>query len=98
MGAFRPPGAKGLDRGRAEGVSAGDFTILIQAAQAGIGVALLPELQCQDALRDGQLIRILPEWSAKDGIIHLVFPSRRGMLPGVRATIDFLAATLKAQV
>jgi hypothetical protein len=35
--------------------------------------------------------------SAKDGIIHLVFPSRRGMLPGVRATIDFLAAALKAQ-
>jgi DNA-binding transcriptional LysR family regulator len=79
-------------------VSAGDFAILIQAAQAGIGVALLPELQCQDALRHGLLVRILPDWSAKDGIIHLVFPSRRGMLPGVRATIDFLAAALKAQV
>src|SRR5882757_3305117 len=79
-------------------VSAGDFAILIQAAQAGIGVALLPEIQCQDALRDGLLVRILPDWSAKDGIIHLVFPSRRGMLPGVRATIDFLATALKAQV
>jgi DNA-binding transcriptional LysR family regulator len=79
-------------------VSAGDFGILVQAAQAGIGVALLPELECQSALRDGKLIRVLPDWSAKDGIIHLVFPSRRGMLPGVRATIDFLAATLKAEV
>jgi DNA-binding transcriptional LysR family regulator len=79
-------------------VSAGDFAILIEAAQAGIGVALLPEIQCQDALREGHLVRVLPEWSAKDGIIHLVFPSRRGMLPGVRATIDFLAAALKAQV
>jgi len=79
-------------------VSAGDFAILIEAARAGIGVALLPELQCQDAQRDGQLVRVLPEWSAKEGIIHLVFPSRRGMLPGVRAAIDFLAAALKAQV
>ncbi|WP_420839449.1 LysR substrate-binding domain-containing protein [Bradyrhizobium oropedii] len=79
-------------------VSAGDFTILIQAAQAGIGIALLPELECQGALRDGRLVRVLPDWSAKDGIIHLVFPSRRGMLPGVRATIDLLAGALKAQV
>jgi DNA-binding transcriptional LysR family regulator len=79
-------------------VSAGDFGILIQAAQAGLGVALLPELECQSALRDGTLVRVLPDWSVKDGIIHLVFPSRRGMLPGVRATIDFLAATLKAEV
>jgi DNA-binding transcriptional LysR family regulator len=79
-------------------VSAGDFTILIQAAQAGIGVALLPELECQGALHDRKLVRVLPDWSAKDGIIHLVFPSRRGMLPGVRAMIDFLATALKAQV
>jgi len=79
-------------------VSAGDFAILIQAAQAGIGVALLPELQCQSELDSGKLVRVLPDWSARDGIIHLVFPSRRGMLPGVRATIDFLAGSLKAQV
>lgn len=79
-------------------ISAGDFTILIQAAQAGIGVGLLPELECQGALHDGKLVHVLPDWSARDGIIHLVFPSRRGMLPGVRATIDFLASALKAQV
>jgi DNA-binding transcriptional LysR family regulator len=79
-------------------VSAGDFAILVEAAQAGIGVALLPEILCQAALRDGQLVHVLPDWSAKEGIIHLVFPSRRGMLPGVRATIDFLATALKAIV
>ena len=31
-----------------------------------------------------------------DGILHLVFASRRGMLPGVRAVIDFVAAALKS--
>lgn len=79
-------------------ISAGDFTILIHAAQAGLGIALLPELQCQAALSEGKLVRVLPDWSAREGIIHLVFPSRRGMLPGVRATIDFLATALKAQI
>ena len=79
-------------------VSSGDFAILLYAAVSGIGVALLPEMDCQEALRHKRLVRVLPGWSAADGIIHLVFPSRRGMLPSVRATIDFLAATLKATI
>jgi DNA-binding transcriptional LysR family regulator len=39
---------------------------------------------------------VLPEWSGTDGILHLVFASRRGMLPAVRAVIDFAAAALKS--
>jgi DNA-binding transcriptional LysR family regulator len=79
-------------------VSAGDFPILLDAAIAGIGLALLPEIDCQDALSRKRLVRVLPGWSVGDGIIHLVFPSRRGMLPSVRATIDFLATTLKSTI
>jgi DNA-binding transcriptional LysR family regulator len=79
-------------------VSAGDFPILFDAAVAGIGVALLPEVHCRDAIRNQRLVRVLPAWSIAEGIIHLVFPSRRGMLPSVRATIDFLATTLKSTI
>jgi DNA-binding transcriptional LysR family regulator len=79
-------------------LSAGDFPILFEAAVAGIGVALLPEVHCRDAIRAKRLARVLPEWSVAEGIIHLLFPSRRGMLPSVRATIDFLAMTLKSTV
>ncbi len=79
-------------------LSAGDFPILFDAAVAGIGVALLPEINCRDAIQGKQLVRVLPEWSVGEGIIHLVFPSRRGMLPSVRATIDFLATTLKSTI
>ena len=46
------------------------------------------------ALTFGQLVRILPEWEAPQGMLHLVFTSRRGLLPGVRAVIDFAAETL----
>ena len=35
-------------------------------------------------------------WSGTDGILHVVFASRRGMLPSVRAVIDFVAAALKS--
>jgi hypothetical protein len=37
---------------------------------------------------------VLPEWSAPQGVMHFVYPSRRGMLPGVRALVDFLAERL----
>jgi DNA-binding transcriptional LysR family regulator len=79
-------------------LSAGDFAILLDAAVAGIGLALLPEIDCADAIHQKRLVRVLPGWSVADGIIHLVFPSRRGMLPSVRATIDFLATTLKSTI
>jgi len=79
-------------------LSAGDFPILFEAAVAGIGVALLPEVHCRDAIRAKRLARVLPEWSVAEGVIHLLFPSRRGMLPSVRATLDFLATTLKSTI
>jgi NAD(P)H-dependent FMN reductase len=39
-----------------------------------------------------QVVEVLPEWRPRSGIVHAVFPSRRGLLPAVRALIDFLAA------
>lgn len=72
----------------------GDFAILLEAARAGIGVALLPETVCAPAITSGELEILLPEWSAPQGIMHFVYPSRRGMMPGVRALVDFLAERL----
>jgi DNA-binding transcriptional LysR family regulator len=37
---------------------------------------------------------VLPEWNVPEGTMHFVYPSRRGMLPGVRALVDFLAERL----
>jgi DNA-binding transcriptional LysR family regulator len=77
-------------------LGSGSFEILIAAACQGTGIALLPATYCQNALATGALVRVLPEWSGTDGIIHLVFASRRGMLPSVRAVIDFAATALKS--
>jgi len=65
---------------------------LRQAAIEGIGVALLPQLICATELREGKLERALPEWGCTPSEIQATFPTRRGMLPAVRALIDFLAA------
>jgi DNA-binding transcriptional LysR family regulator len=72
----------------------GDFPLVRAAAERGLGVALLPESVCCSALRSGALEAILPEWSPPQGIVHCVFPSRRGLLPAVRVLIDWLAERL----
>jgi Transcriptional regulator len=74
----------------------GDFAVLLESARRGMGVALLPEFVCAPAITRGELEVVLPEWSAPEGTMHFVYPSRRGMLPGVRALVDFLAERLPA--
>jgi len=74
----------------------GDFAVLLEAARRGLGVALLPEFVCAPAIAQGELEVVLPDWSVPDGTMHFVYPSRRGMLPGVRALVDFLAERLPA--
>jgi len=71
-----------------------DFVLLHAAVHAGLGIALLPESVVREDLRSGVLARVLPQWNTPQGILHVVFPSRRGMLPALRAFIDFLAERL----
>jgi DNA-binding transcriptional LysR family regulator len=69
-----------------------DMAAVRQAAVDGIGIALLPDHVCQEELAVGRLIRVLPEWRGQQGIVHLVFTTRRGLPPAVRALIDHLAS------
>ena len=71
-----------------------DFPVLMSAARAGLGIALLPESSCAVWVRRGELEVVVPDWRLPQGICHAVFPSRRGLLPAVRVFIDFLAERL----
>lgn len=68
-----------------------DMVTLHKAALAGIGVVQLPAMLVRDDLAAGLLVRLLPNWAPRREIIHIIFPSRRGLLPSVRALIEFLA-------
>lgn len=68
-----------------------DFIVMRQAVLAGLGIALLPESVIRADLESGKLEQVLPAWTLPLGVFHLVFPTRRGLLPSVRAFIDFLA-------
>lgn len=69
---------------------ADDLLTLRLAALAGTGMCWLPSYMCEDDLRQGRLIRLLPDWQSPRGLVHAVFPSRRGLTPAVRRFLDFL--------
>lgn len=68
-----------------------DMLALKQAALKGVGVVQLPTLMLQTHLESGDLVHLLPGWKPETEVIHCIFPTRRGMLPSVRALLDFLA-------
>jgi DNA-binding transcriptional LysR family regulator len=76
-------------------LSTDDLFTLRHAALLGIGAVVVPRLLVANDLEGGALIRLLPSLKGHVGIVHAVFPSRRGMVPAVRALLDFLTETTK---
>lgn len=74
-----------------------DMVALRLAALRGAGVCQFPTFVVADDINAGRLIDLLPEWSPTAGIIHAMFPTRRGLLPSVRALMDFLAKEYAAR-
>jgi DNA-binding transcriptional LysR family regulator len=75
-----------------------NFPALKTAAAAGVGVALLPDHLCRRDLASGRLVRVYPDWQTEIGVVHIVFTTRRGLPPAVRAFIDHLAEVFRLAV
>ncbi|GCA51390.1 HTH-type transcriptional regulator DmlR [Sinorhizobium sp. KGO-5] len=73
---------------------ADESRVLREAALAGLGITTLPGKLCQQEIESGTLVRILPEWTAGKVMTTILMPHRRGQLPSVRATVDFIAERL----
>jgi DNA-binding transcriptional LysR family regulator len=52
--------------------------VLLELAIAGRGVAALPEFHCADALRRGELVRVLPQLGSQPKPVQFVWPATRG--------------------
>ncbi|MBP7567804.1 MAG: LysR family transcriptional regulator [Burkholderiaceae bacterium] len=76
---------------------ADDLLTLKFAIARGAGIGVLPDYMCGDELRDGRLVRLLPNWAVPEAVVHAVFPSRRGLVPAVRRFLDFLGEHLKGE-
>lgn len=70
---------------------------LVHGAVAGVGFVRLPGVIVRPMIERGELVEALPGWKPVCGIIHAVFPSRRGMLPTVRAFLDYCYERFNAE-
>ncbi len=66
--------------------------MLLAAAQAGLGIAVLPTFIASPALADGTVEPILIDQPRDDGALHAVMPPGRATTARVRALVDFLVA------
>ena len=73
-----------------------DLQLLLQAALAGAGVAQLPFNLCATAIDSDQLRVLLPAYVLPAHQLNAVYPSRRGLVPAVRAFLDMLTVELPA--
>ncbi|WP_274850651.1 LysR family transcriptional regulator [Serratia marcescens] len=67
-----------------------DMLMLRTAAIAGAGIVQLPAMMMRDNMLRGELVQLLPGWQPQGGVVHAVYPSRRGLLPAVRLLLDYL--------
>ena len=63
----------------------------VAAAVRGAGIDLQPTFLIADELASGRLVEVLPGWQAAELGIYAVYPSRKFVLPKVRALVNFLA-------
>lgn len=70
--------------------------VLIGALKAGRGMGAVQLLLVSEELRDGRLVRVLPEYEVKPSEIYVTYPTARFLRPAVRAFIDFAVPALKS--
>ncbi|TFZ08415.1 LysR family transcriptional regulator [Ramlibacter humi] len=76
---------------------ADDLLTVKHAITEGLGMGILPDYICAREMRGGTLVEALPGWNPAPGVLHAVFPSRRGMVPAVRRFLDFLGEQVKEE-
>jgi DNA-binding transcriptional LysR family regulator len=73
-----------------------DWSLVVNAAVAGIGVGYVPERLISSHIANGHLVRLLENWRGIVSGVFLYYPSRRQMPGALRAFIDFMRAQCDA--
>jgi DNA-binding transcriptional LysR family regulator len=70
---------------------------LMKAAEAGLGIAQVPDFMLRGAVGAGRLVEVLPDRPADILGVHAVYPEGRFQQPKLRAFIDFMAERFKGR-
>ncbi|WP_271412238.1 LysR substrate-binding domain-containing protein [Pseudomonas sp. Q1-7] len=70
-----------------------DMITLRRVALEGGGIVQLPKLVVFKDIRNGVLRPVLDDWKPKGGVVHALFPTRRGLPHSVRTLLNFLGSS-----
>lgn len=71
-----------------------NFAFLRRLAIAGIGIAAIPDVLVNHDVAAGRLERVLEGWAGEPASLYVVFPSRKDMIPRVKAFADHLVESM----
>lgn len=71
-----------------------DLLFVHRAVLAHAGVGLLPRFLCARDETGGKLVRLLPGWSARGAVLHVVYPSARFVPERVKTFREYVLAKL----
>ncbi len=74
-----------------------NVVVIRDAILAGVGVGWLPDYVLGEELRDGRLVRLLPEAKLPPIRVFGIMPKQARQTAAVRAVLDILGAGLRAQ-
>lgn len=72
-----------------------DYDMLLESTLSGLGIALIPNYVCRQAIEDETLVRVLPAWSGPEIPVHAVYPARRQPPVKLTALLDLLRDRFK---
>ena len=77
-------------------VRVSDVSSARSMAVAGLGMAILPNLMGVAEVKEGSLIRVLPDWAIPPLVVSAVFLERRYLPLRIRTFVDFLISQLES--
>jgi len=75
-----------------------DSEAYLEAGLAGLGIIQTSTLMAEDALRDGRLVRLLPDWRPDPVPIYVMYPPGRRLSAKVRVLVAWVSSLLAQAV
>lgn len=75
-------------------LSSDDMVTLKEACAAGLGILSLPAYVCQNDVKIGRLVEVLPDWVSGKATLSLLQPCRQGTPPAVSAFAEHISREL----
>lgn len=76
-------------------IAADELSALKELALLDLGIALLPGFLCQEELKDGRLVEVLPGWATESVPLSLVYTAQKFRHPRIQALIEELSKELR---